>query len=216
MEMERGSIAEENAQARARGLSYGQWVGAVYYPVTILQVLPDGGRIIRTAAVPEPVMPVVLAEEPKEKAKKPVSVKPERKCIICGRVLGQYQRKYCSDECDRKAAKERYAAQKHKPYVSTAIREDKPCAVCGKMMLQVTRQQRYCSPECHAEGKRRLQRDYRQASAQEPKARFCRVCGTQIEGRGIKYCTRCAASENARRQRERNRARRRITEETNA
>lgn len=210
MEMERGGIARENAQARARGLSYGQWVGAAYYPVTILQVLPDGGKILRTAAVPEPVVPMVPVEAPKKKAKKPVSVKPERKCVICGRVLGRYQRKYCSDECDRKAAKERYATQERKPYVSTAVREDRPCAVCGKLMLRVTRQQRYCSEACSAEGNRQRQRDYRQANAQEPKVRICRVCGTQIEGKGTKYCTNCAASENARRQRERNRARQKV------
>ena len=207
MKMERGSIATENAQARARDMSYGQWVGAKYYPVTILQVLPDGAMNLRTAAVPEPVMPMVPVEEPKKKAKKPANRKPERKCVVCGGVLGQYQRKYCSDECDRKAQKERYAAKERKPYVSTAAREDRPCAVCGNMMLKALRQQRYCSPACKAEGTRQIQLAYKQANGQGPKVRICRVCGIRIEGKGIKYCTKCAAAENARRSRERKRAR---------
>ena len=58
MVMERGSIGPVNAEARARGMSYGQYVGAVYYPVVIVEVLPDGGEIQRTAAVPEAVAPV--------------------------------------------------------------------------------------------------------------------------------------------------------------
>ena len=148
MRMERGSIPLVNAQGRARGMSYGQYVGAVYYPVVIVEVLPDGGEIQRTAAVPEAARPVATVAAAQEVRKKPVSKKEGRKCVICGGELGPYQRKYCSDDCSRQAAKERYDSAERKPYVSAAKREDRPCAVCGKLMVQVTGQKKYCSAKC--------------------------------------------------------------------
>lgn len=207
MEMERGSTAEVNAAARSRRMSYGQYVGAVYYPVTILQVMPDGSRILRTAPVPEPVAVAepVVREAPKVRTVR-AKQKPERKCAVCGNVLGRYQRKYCSDECSRKPTQKRYAEKERKPYVSTAVREDRPCAVCGKMMLQVTRPKKYCSVICNAAGTVANQRRYREANFQ---ARYCQICGERIEGQGIKYCAACAKYDRKRRRREYDRNKRR-------
>ena len=173
----------------------------------LLQVMPDGSRILRAAPVPEPVMaerPVGVTEKPrKEKAAKP---KKERQCVVCGKVLGRYQRKYCSDGCEDKVKKERYKAAPRGPYVSTAVREDRPCAVCGKMMLQVTQGKKYCCPDCRAEGLRQGQRRYREANFQ---ARYCQICGERIEGQGIKYCASCAEYDRKRRRREYDRNKRR-------
>ena len=193
MEMERNSTAEVNAAARSRRMSYGQYVGAAYYPVTILQVMPDGSRILRTAPVPEPVMAerplgVDPVERPR-KEKKPAKPKVERKCVVCGKVLARYQRKYCSDGCEDQVKKERYKAAPRGPYVSTAVREDRSCAICGKMMIQATRDRKYCSPDCKAEGVRRKQREYQKKNAV---ARYCTVCGDEIQGLGRIYCTKCA------------------------
>lgn len=207
MRMERDSIPRINAQARARGMSYGQYVGAVYYPVVIVEELPDGGRIERSAAVPEIVRAVEPMAQIEKPAKKPVSVKPGRKCVICGNELGRFQRKYCSDDCSRKAAKVQYDAKGRKPYVSTAIREDRPCAMCGKMMIQVTQQKRYCSAACNAARSVELNRAFRERHRSTPKLRICQVCGRGIDGTGIKYCSACAAEERRRRWRE-NHARR--------
>lgn len=194
--MERNSIAPVNAQARARGMSYGQYVGAVYYPVVIVEVQSDGKEIRRTAAVPEAVQivaPVAAAQEPR---KKPVSKKEGRKCVICGGELGRYQRKYCSDECSRKAVKERYDSQERKPYVSTAKREDRPCAVCGKLMVQVMAQKKYCSAACNRLGVQALLKDYRERN-KEVKERYCQICGIRIGGAGWKYCDNCGGAASS-------------------
>lgn len=191
--MERGSIAPVNAQARARGMSYGEYVAAVYYPVVIVEVLPDGGEIQRTAAVPEAAVPVEAVQVAQEPRKKPVAKKEGRKCVICGGELGPYQRKYCSDECSRKAVKERYDSKERKPYVSTAKREDRACAVCGKLMVQVVGNKKYCSAECNRVGTRDLQKAYR-AAYDKPKERYCQICGIRIEGTRWKYCTNCAGA----------------------
>ena len=197
MVMERDSIPRMNAEGRARRMSYGQYVAAAYYPVVIVEILPDGGKIQRTAALPEPVAavePVGQMAQNRKPAKKPVSVKPGRKCAICGSELGRYQRKYCSDDCARKAAKAQYAAKERKPYVSTAKREDRPCAVCGKLMIQVAGKKKYCSADCKQAGTRELQKAYR-AQYDEPKARYCQICGVRIEGNRWKYCDNCAGAE---------------------
>ena len=211
MEMERNSIAEANAAARSRGMSYGQYVGAAYYPVTILQVMPDGSRILRTAPVPEPVMAerplgVDPVERPR-KEKKPAKPKKERQCVVCGKVLGRYQRKYCSDGCEDQVKKARYKAAPRGPYVSTAVREDRPCAICGRVMAQVTQGKKYCCPDCKAEAGRRQQREYQKKNAV---ARYCTVCGDEIQGLGRIYCSKCTRAGYLRQARERERKRRMV------
>ena len=193
MVMERGSIAPVNAEARSRGMSYGQYVSAVYYPVAIVEVQADGKEIRRTAAVPEAVAPVEAVAAPQEVRKKPVSKKEGRKCVICGGELGRYQRKYCSDDCSRKAVKERYDSKERKTYVSTAKREDRPCAVCGKLMVQVTGQKKYCSAECNRLGVQTLNKAYREQN-KEVKERYCQICGIRIGGTRWKYCDNCAGA----------------------
>lgn len=193
MVMERGSIAPVNAQARSRGMSYGQYVGAVYYPVVIVEVLPDGGEIQRTAAVPEAVQPVATVTAPQEVRKKPVAKKEGRKCVICGGELGRYQRKYCGDDCSEKAVKAQYAAKERKPYVSTAKREDRACAVCGKLMVQVVAQKKYCSAGCNRLGVQALNKAYWERN-REVKERHCQICGIRIGGTRWKYCDNCAGA----------------------
>ena len=199
MVRERGSIALVNAQARARGMSYGQYVAARYYPVVIVEVLADGKEIRRTAAVPEAVTVEPVAVRPDERKgqqKKPVSKKEGRKCVICGGPLSQYQRKYCSDECDRKAAKERYDSKERKPYISTAKREDRPCAVCGKLMVQVVAQKKYCSAACNRLGVRALNKAYWEQN-REVKERYCQICGIRIRGNRWKYCDNCGGAASS-------------------
>ena len=198
MVMERGSIAPVNAEARARGMSYGQYVGAAYYPVVIVEELPDGKEIRRTAAVPEAVTmePVEAVQVAPEVRKKPVSKKEGRKCVICGGELGRYQRKYCSDECSRKAVKARYDAGERRPYVSTAKREDRACAVCGKLMVQVVAQKKYCSAACNRLGVQALQKDHRERN-KEVKERYCQICGIQIRGNRWKYCDNCGGAASS-------------------
>lgn len=203
--MERGSIAPVNAEGRARGMSYGEYVAAVYYPVVIVEVQADGKEIRRTAAVPEAVAgaAVTVAQEVRKAGpeKKPVNKKAGRKCVICGGELSRYQRKYCSDECGQVAAKERYDSKERKLYISTAKREDRACAVCGKLMVQVAGNKKYCSAECNRVGTRDLQKAYRAAN-EEPKERYCQICGIRIEGTRWKYCDNCAGAESERRMRE--------------
>ena len=185
-------------------------MGAAYYPVTIVQVMPDGSRILRTAPVPEPVMaerPVGADPAERTRKEKPPKPKKERQCVVCGRVLGRYQRKYCSDGCEDQVKKERYKAAPRGPYVSTAVREDRPCAICGKMMTQVTRDRKYCSPDCRDEGLRRGQREYREQHA-APK--YCTVCGDEIQGLGRIYCSKCTRAGYLRQARERERKRRMV------
>ena len=185
-----------NAQARARGMSYGQYVAACYYPVVIVEVLPDGGEIQRTAAVPEAVAPVEAVQVAQKVRKKPVVKKAGRKCVICGGELGPYQRKYCSDDCSRKAVKERYDSKERKPYVSTAKRADRACAVCGKLMVQVVAQKKYCSAECNRLGVQALQKDHRERN-KEVKERYCLICGIRIRGNRWKYCDNCGGAASS-------------------
>ncbi len=206
--MERGTISEQAVQGRMRGMSYGQYVAARFYPVTVERPLPDGGVIRREQALP-PLLPG--AEElaaaccnrgtaGSERAAKRKKEVVRRYCVVCGGLLRGNYRKYCSEECREAAKKERAV-----PPVSraTAVREDKPCAVCGAVMYGAVRGKRYCGPECRKVGTARLQREYREAHPEPRKPRFCRICGVRIEGSGLKYCSGCTKAETARRNRER-------------
>lgn len=204
-EMERGTICEMDLQGRIRGMSYGQYVAAKYYPVTVVEELPGGGEIVRRAALPE-VLPgyeetaarIRSADAP-ARPKKP---KRERLCAVCGSSLPEGKKKYCSEECKEEAAEDR--KRRRRAAGIPAERVDKPCTVCGRIMRQVLKAHVYCSPECRRLGNNRRQREWNARNASAPKApRHCRICGTAIEGGGYKYCPDCAAAENARRNRER-------------
>ena len=204
-EMERGTISELALEGQKRGMSYGQYVAARFYPVTVVQVLPDGGEIVRSAALP-PIVPGW--EKARERMRRrgvdgPIRTnKPKKEkplCVVCGKELGPYQRKYCSEECREEAKRERPApASVYLP----VMREDKPCAICGRMMHQATRNQRYCSEECQRLGTAKKSREWAAAHRQEPEKRYCQLCGGALEGRQRKYCPSCAKAERARRHRE--------------
>ena len=204
-EMERGTISEMDLEGQKRGMSYGQYVAARYYPVTILEKLPDGAVILRTAALP-PIVPgwekarermrrrvgdgACRSSKPQKKAK------PGRLCVVCGKPLGPYQRKYCGDGCRVKGLEDKGRNENgYKP----AKRVDRPCAVCGKLMRGVLEQQKYCGPQCRMLGNYRKQREWAAANPPEKKERYCQVCGIRIpDGGGYKYCPNCVVVERNR------------------
>lgn len=210
-EMERGTISELALEGQKRGMSYGQYVAARFYPVTVEQKLPDGAVILRRAALP-PIVPgweqvqarmrrragdgICRSNKPQKKTK------PGRQCVVCGEALGPYQRKYCCDGCRAKSLAARGCNDKG---YKKAPRVDKPCAVCGKMMRAVLPTQKYCGPMCRGIGNARKQREWLTDHPTEKQDRYCRNCGIRIEGLGRKYCPNCAGAERARRNRERNR-----------
>lgn len=196
-EMERGTISEMALEGQKRGMSYGQYVAARFYPVTVVQVLPDGGEIVRSAALP-PIVPGW--EKARERMRRRVgdgvcrSSKPQkkpkagRKCVVCGESLGPYQRKYCADGCRIKHMEAQ--GRNDKGYKKTQ-RVDKPCAICGKLMRGVLPTQKYCGPQCRLLGNHRKQREWAAANPPEKKERYCQVCGIRIEDGGYKYCPNC-------------------------
>ena len=201
--MERGTISEMALEGRKRGMSYGQYVAARYYPVTVEEKLPDGAVILRTAALP-PVVPGW--EKARERMRRrsvdgpvrsnrPKKEKSGRKCVVCGEILGPYQRKYCGDGCRVKLME---AQGRNDKGYKKALREDKPCAVCGKLMREVLPSQKYCGGKCRDIGNYRKQREWAAAHPEEKKERYCRVCGIRIEGSGYKYCPNCAVVERNR------------------
>lgn len=208
--MERGSIDEQALEGLKRGMSYGRYVAARFYPVEIVQFAPDGAKTVRSAPVPEvtPGWEETAARHRKRSVdgpcrsveKKAVEEKKLRYCVVCGEQLRGKYRKYCSEECRKEAKKSRPPAPSH--YVPVD-RQDRPCKVCGKLMIQPARDQSYCSPECRKTANREKSRLWQQAHRPERKPRICTVCGQEIEGSGIKYCAECAEAEIARRNRER-------------
>ena len=202
--MERGTISEMALEGQKRGMSYGQYVAARYYPVTVVQVLPDGGEIVRSAALP-PIVPGW--EKARERMRRRVgdgvcrSSKPQKKpkagrqCVVCGEILGRYQRKYCGDGCRVKLME---AQGRNDKSYKLAKRVEKPCAVCGKLMREVLPSQKYCGQQCRSIGSHRKQREWAAAHPEEKKERYCRVCGIRIEGSAYKYCPNCAVVERNR------------------
>lgn len=195
-EMERGTISALALEGQQRRMSYGQYVAARFYPVTVVEELPDGGEIVRRAALP-PIVPGW--EQARERMRRrsvdgpvrsnqPKKEKPGRKCVVCGEALGRYQRKYCGTGCQAKsmAAQGRSAKGYRK-----VTRVDKSCEVCGQLMQGVLPTQKYCCRRCREIGNYRKQREWLAAHPVEPEARYCRVCGIRIEDNGSKYCPNC-------------------------
>lgn len=204
-EMERGTISELALEGQKRDMSYGQYVAARYYPVTVVEKLPDGGEIVRSAALP-PIVPGWervkdrflrrVGDGPVKRSGAQKKPKPGRKCVVCGEVLGPYQRKYCGDGCRVKGLEDKGRNENgYKP----AKRVDRPCAVCGKLMRGVLEQQKYCGPQCRMLGNYRKQREWAAANPPEKKERYCQVCGIRIpDGGGYKYCPNCVVVERNR------------------
>ena len=209
MKMDRDSIPQMNALGRARGMSYGEYVAAAYYPVVILEELPGGEQVERWASLPHaqgaPEMP---AEPRRRPEKKPVSKAPGRKCAVCGAELKPNQRKFCSDECKTKEGKRRYYERNRYKYVA-AERSDKPCAVCGNLMTGAIRGKKYCSEACRRTAQLQIQAEHRRARAKQRPPRYCQLCGVQVEGAVRKYCPNCSGvDEEQKREYQRNYKRR--------
>lgn len=195
-EMVRDSISELDLEGQKRGMSYGQYVAARFYPVTVVEELPDGGKIVRSAALP-PVVPGWEEEFDRRrrrsvdgpvKTNRPRKGKPARLCVVCGGELGPNQRRYCSDDC--RVQKMMAEGRSEKGYM-LVTRVDKTCIVCGKPMQGVLGLQKYCSPKCRNQNKYRAMRGWREANPTEREPRYCQVCGIRIEDGGHKYCRNC-------------------------
>lgn len=223
-EMARGSIGAMALEGLKRGMSYGQYVAARYYPVRICQVQADGSTILRSAAMPE-VLPgweetvarrrsrCVDGKVRRSRAKKPKPEKAEqaatgRKCAVCGAELGSGQRLYCGEVCKKKASSQRYYQRKKAGLVKLPPRVERvtrECGVCGRSFETAMPHQKYCGAEC-SERARYVGNKLRWLAEleQRPK-KHCIACGVELVGRQIKYCTVCADRERARQNRERNR-----------
>lgn len=84
---------------------------------------------------------------PKPEPEKPVEAEQDAVCVFCGKMYIRNHgcRKYCSDECLKKAARARernYYIKKHGEI------KEVPCDECGKLFLPVNRRQIYCCQRC--------------------------------------------------------------------
>lgn len=91
-------LSKHAAEARALGLSYGQYM-ALYH-------LPRGVE-------PKPLPPAL----------KPVAEQHSKVCIVCGVELERTQRKYCSWECRREATIENQR-QKRAQWLNQRLQEE--------------------------------------------------------------------------------------------
>ena len=213
--MERGSIPLQKARARARGMSYGQYVAAAYYPVVIVEPVAGGELIVHRAAVPE-VLPgrrepgrrKVGADRSGGAADPAQKEGTGRKCAVCGGSLEEGQRTYCGEVCKKKAASQRYYQRKKAGKIKLPPRvvyERRVCAVCAQEFEPVQKHQRYCCKACsqralHEGNRQRWEKE----KLQQPK-KHCIACGAELVGRQIKYCAGCSIKEKNRQNRERNR-----------
>ncbi len=187
--------------ARRCGMSYGQYVAARYYPVIIVEELPDGGKIERRAAMPEGIGDGTAAEPMVRKAEPVRKKKPERLCVVCGHPLRGNYRKYCSEECREgveKVRKNETAKKWYKP----VERMDKPCAICGRVMAGTTENRKYCGALCRKLGAASVQKAWRMANPEAKPERYCEICGVRLEGLARKYCPNCSGAAH----KERNKA----------
>lgn len=214
--MERDSIPLQKARAAARGMSYGQYVAARYYPVVIVEPVAGGEPIVHRAAVPE-VLPGRRepgrrnggadrsggAEEPEQKKR------TGRKCAVCGGEMDPGKKLYCSEECKKKASSKRYYQRKKDGLVKLPPRMpvvEKECAVCGRKFRTAMRHQKYCGSECSDRATKNGNRLRWMAEKEQMPKRQCIACGAELSGRQIKYCAGCSIKEKNRQNRERNRA----------
>ena len=223
-EMARDSIGEMALEGLKRGMSYGQYVAARYYPVRIHQVQADGSTILRSAAVPE-VLPgweetvarrrsrCVDGKGRRRRAKKPEPQQAEkaatgRKCAVCGAELGSGQRLYCGEVCKKKASSQRYYQRKKAGLVKLPPRVERvtrECGVCGKSFETAMPMQKYCGAECSKRAQYAGNKLRWLAELEQRPKKHRIACGVELEGRAQKYCPTCAKAERARYQRERNR-----------
>lgn len=219
--MERDSIPLQKARARARGMSYGQYVAARYYPVVIVEPVAGGEHIVHRAAVPE-VLPG--RREPVQRnggadrsggAEDPAQKEGTgRKCAVCGVELEEGKRTYCGEVCKKKAASQRYNQRKKAGQIKLPpklVLEPRECAVCGQRFEPVTRHQKYCGQACSLRALREGNRLRWVAEKELKPKKRCIACGAELSGRQIKYCAGCSIREKNRQNRERNRKEAAIT-----
>lgn len=121
-------LSRESTAAIEAGMSYGQWKATHPYG------LPDPDD-----------------EKPATPAKKPAT-RPPRYCKICGGLLPDKRRAYCSEECEDKGMRERNAASSRRYKERYSQLHPRPpiyCAHCGGLITERLRK-KYCSSECEA------------------------------------------------------------------
>lgn len=109
-----------------------------------------------------------------------------RKCVVCGKEFQTCKpnRKYCSEECKRKAArdkeKERKAAARKKMGRHPRFgMHRKTCDFCGHEFVALSAKGRYCSQECR--DKVHLQRKFERRKKEHPElVRVCPCCGKEF------------------------------------
>lgn len=85
------------------------------------------------------------SEETKKKISESLKSKYEpNRCIICGNIIDNRNKKYCSDECKNKKIREK-SLKKEKKYSSTKIKNI--CLECGKEYIGC-KGTNFCSNEC--------------------------------------------------------------------
>lgn len=153
-------IAQDNEDARAAGLTYGQHKAPpvlVFIPVLPLaaQVPSEGGAgssafVIRFLERPEPERRVKAAGQkrqvkalgPERQAEEasPEGAEPERRCIICGKPLRGKQRMYCGKNCANAHFYQICAEQ------DRLERPELRCVICGAGLTG--KQRKFCGTRC--------------------------------------------------------------------
>lgn len=214
--MPRDSVAMMELEGRKRGMSYGQYVAAAYYPVIIVEPV-EGGENIRRAKLP-PVMPEWEEAERLMRSwdadgkgrkasgsKKAPAVDRMRTCAECGQEFEgtSHNSKYCGEECRRRATSRQYRERKRGGLVrqQKAQRKVRECGMCGRAFETANPLQKYCGAECSAQATRIGNRLRWLAEFEQRPKKHCMVCGRELQVRQIKYCADCAIVERKRQQR---------------
>ncbi len=125
-----------------------------------------------------------LSLEEKQALKKPYI------CIYCGKKFTGRKRKYCSDDCRNKAAREY-----KKRYIKQYREKINPvrygvCKICGKQFLVDKLHQIYCSKECRLIAGQKLRAEIFQRN-HVINYSICPICGKQFQQTHDckKYCS---------------------------
>lgn len=84
-------------------------------------------------------------------------------CLHCGKEFeqGQYHRKYCSAECQKRFN----TAKNYKRKTDTG--KTVACPICGTEFVTKNQHHKYCSSECYTEGQRKLHKKQREERKKE-------------------------------------------------
>ena len=104
-------------------------------------------------------------------------------CVICGKEFDAIKstKKYCSQECNNKARRIRYAEQKSDPKpISQRANScpERPCLICGKIFKPKTAaaNQRQCCYDCMPDGTQLRRGDFL-AKIKSARGGKCERCG---------------------------------------